>query len=198
MKKELLILGITTFLVIDTYNDGLYTYKIKNAKKYFKMATYIFGGLSLFLFLKKYPNKSQNMLYNITEMVKYMPINNNTKDMITPFFDMTKDNIYNKVNNYKNLVGIGNIGNYKNMVDNQNKRLLNSGFTNKRCVSESKKKYVAAQQSWKCKKCNNILPSNYEVNHILDLQFGGSNHISNLEALCRNCHGQITIQHKLQ
>ena len=69
MKKGLLILGITIFLALDTYKDGEYSNKIKGAKKYFKILLYIFGGLSLFLFLKKYPNKSQGMLYNIIEMI---------------------------------------------------------------------------------------------------------------------------------
>ena len=193
MKKGILILAITAFLVFDTYKDGEYSNMLKNSKKYFKMATYLFIGLSLFLFLKKHPNKSKDMLYNITEVAKYMPIDNNTKNIITPFFDMTNDNIYNKINGYKNLVNTK----IHNNNNNNNSKLLNSGFTNKRCVSESKKKYVAAQQEWKCNECKMTLPSNYEVNHIIELQFGGSNHISNLEALCRNCHGQKTIQHKI-
>ena len=42
------------------------------------------------------------------------------------------------------------------------KRMLNSGNTNKRSVSESKKKYVAASQNWKCGKCQKILDATFE------------------------------------
>ena len=67
----------------------------------------------------------------------------------------------------------------------------------KRSVSESKKKYVAAQQGWKCKKCAQTLTASYEVDHKIDLQFGGSNHVNNLRALCRNCHGEKTLHSKI-
>ena len=67
------------------------------------------------------------------------------------------------------------------------------GGTTKRSVSETKKKYVAANQSWSCKDCNQQLEATFEVNHIVPLEDGGSNHINNLEALCRNCHGKKTM-----
>ena len=76
----------------------------------------------------------------------------------------------------------------------QERRMLNSGYTNKRSVSETKKKYVASQQKWQCAKCSSQLDASFEVNHKTPLYLGGSNHVSNLEALCRNCHGQITMQ----
>jgi 5-methylcytosine-specific restriction endonuclease McrA len=64
--------------------------------------------------------------------------------------------------------------------------------TGKRTVSETKKKYVAAQQQWKCHSCGCILPAWFEVDHIQRVEHGGSNHPDNLVALCRNCHGQKT------
>lgn len=62
----------------------------------------------------------------------------------------------------------------------------------KRSVSETKKKYVAAQQGWKCGHCNKQLPAWFEVDHKIRLEHGGSNHIDNLVALCRDCHGEKT------
>ena len=71
---------------------------------------------------------------------------------------------------------------------------MHSGLnTTKRSVSETKKKYVASQQNWKCKKCNNQLNATFEVDHVIELNAGGSNHVSNLEALCRECHGKKTM-----
>ena len=66
------------------------------------------------------------------------------------------------------------------------------GTTNKRCVSETKKKYVASNQNWKCGHCNNQLEAWYEIDHKIRLEHGGDNHINNLVALCRNCHGKKT------
>lgn len=62
----------------------------------------------------------------------------------------------------------------------------------KRSVSESKKKFVAAQQSWKCGDCKRQLPSWFEVDHRIRLEHGGSNAVDNLVALCRDCHGKKT------
>jgi len=62
----------------------------------------------------------------------------------------------------------------------------------KRSVSETKKKFVASQQDWKCDSCKQKLSAWFEVDHKLRLGFGGTNHISNLVALCRECHGKKT------
>jgi len=73
------------------------------------------------------------------------------------------------------------------------RRVLNSGKgSSKRSVSETKKKYVAAQQGWKCGDCQRQLPAWFEVDHVIALEHGGSNHVDNLVALCRDCHGKKT------
>ena len=82
----------------------------------------------------------------------------------------------------------------------QMKRMLNSGgnvslggtANNKRSVSETKKKYVASQQAWKCKHCSDMLDATFEVDHVVDLQFGGSNNVTNLVAIRQHCHNQKT------
>jgi hypothetical protein len=63
----------------------------------------------------------------------------------------------------------------------------------KRNVSELNKKIVASRQHWKCLECRELLDFTYEVDHIKPLYKGGSNDLSNLRALCRNCHGRITM-----
>ena len=67
----------------------------------------------------------------------------------------------------------------------------------KRNVSESKKKFIASNQKWKCSHCQNLLDNTYEVDHIVALYKGGSNELNNLEALCRNCHGKKTFMEKM-
>ena len=53
---------------------------------------------------------------------------------------------------------------------------ISGGGTTKRCVSESKKKYVAAKQEWKCGYCSGF-DETFEVDHKVDLQYGGTNHV---------------------
>jgi len=64
-------------------------------------------------------------------------------------------------------------------------------------LNETKKKVVASSQQWSCKKCKQLLDASYEIDHIIPLYKGGNNDLNNLQALCRNCHGQKTINDKL-
>lgn len=65
---------------------------------------------------------------------------------------------------------------------------------NRRAVSYSRKKKVAASQGWTCLVCKSILSHVFEVDHIQPLFLGGSNSESNLQALCRECHGKKTLK----
>ena len=65
------------------------------------------------------------------------------------------------------------------------------------CVSETKKKYVAAKQGWKCNGCGEQLNHTFQVDHKIDLQFGGTNNVENLAALCNNCHAMKTASNNL-
>ena len=67
----------------------------------------------------------------------------------------------------------------------------------KRKVTNGQKKYVAAKQKWRCKKCDDLLNESYEVDHIKPLSKGGTNELKNLAALCRNCHGRKTYKESL-
>ena len=191
MKSGLLIFIITTFLVANTYNDGKYTKMLSFSKKYVQMATYAFVGLSLYLLIKRSPDETKSILSHANTLIRYMPIDKNTTDLLTPLFDFTrmKDDIQCLGNNANHVP-------YHQQTP-QMKRMLNSGKSNTRCVSETKKKYVASQQNWKCADCKNQLPPTFEVDHKIDLQYGGTNHISNLAALCRNCHGNKTMMNNL-
>lgn len=62
----------------------------------------------------------------------------------------------------------------------------------KRRVGAGLKKRVAYRQHYVCSGCKTLLPPTYEVDHIVPLFRGGSNHESNLQALCPNCHREKT------
>jgi 5-methylcytosine-specific restriction endonuclease McrA len=56
------------------------------------------------------------------------------------------------------------------------------------------KRSVASSQQWRCSMCNELLPACYEIDHKQALWAGGTNEESNLQALCRNCHGTKTLK----
>jgi len=184
MKLELLVFSITGFLLFNTYHDGKYTKMLLVARKYLKMATIAFVGLSIYLYVKKKPSESQTLLQHATDIIRYMPVDRGTAGLLKPVIDLT---------------GGAQIEQIRNVVHPpQATRIANSGrTTTKRSVSETKKKYVAAQQNWLCKHCHSQLDASFEVDHVIDLQYGGSNHIDNLVALCRNCHGKKTLLNHL-
>ena len=72
------------------------------------------------------------------------------------------------------------------------------GGVTRRSVSETRKKAVAAGQGWQCAHCGDALEATYEVDHVVELQDGGTNDVGNLAALCRNCHGRKTLNRRLE
>ena len=210
VKTEYIVFIITAVLIINTYYDGQPLKMFQSNQKWIKMATFGFIGLSLFLFLRRNPENSRQLFFHANDIIKYMPISKGTADMITPFFDMTgrppgvppPHDGGAMGGAMSSAMGGSNTGSHSAQpiarpsfggATPAEKRLLNSGKnSSKRSVSETKKKYVAAQQGWKCGDCQRQLPAWFEVDHVIALEHGGSNHIDNLVALCRDCHGKKT------
>ncbi len=181
MKIGLLIVGVTIFFIADTYYDGKYSQLISGWKKYYKIGMIGFAGLSVWTFIRKHPQESGSTFGILSDLVKHMPIDTAAGNILSPIFDFRK------------------LSHPAPVQTPQMKRMMNSGSnSNKRSVSETKKKYVASQQNWKCMGCNSQLDATFEVDHKTDLQFGGSNHVTNLFAVCRNCHGKKGLLQKIQ
>ncbi|ANS04343.1 hypothetical protein [uncultured Mediterranean phage] len=175
MKLEVITFAITGFLILNTYYDGKYTKILMLGRKYFKMIMYAFIGFSVYLFMKRNPDKSRGLVSHASTLIKYMPIDKKTGALLAPF-----------------LNGV------PQAESPQIKRMLRSGGNGtKRSVSETKKKHVAASQNWRCAVCQAQLMASFEIDHKIALQDGGTNHVNNLEALCRNCHGEKTAKRNL-
>ena len=188
MKIELLFLLAAVFFVVDSVKGNKFTKALLHYKKHLKIAGILFGLFSLYLFVKKNPTESTSMMGHLNGMIRYMPIDKQSKDLLTPLFSSYS----------------------QRPVD---PRLMRSGLpmsqvaggaaggapggATVRSVSGTKKKYVAANQDWKCGSCNQKLDAWFEVDHKTRLADGGSNHIDNLVALCRNCHGKKTLLENL-
>ena len=106
------------------------------------------------------------------------------RDIISPIFDLsTKTKGFMERLNPEPQPGY-----------NYNSGLVEKNYQKpvKRSVSETKKKYIASMQDWKCGQCNKKLSHTFEIDHKIRLEHGGGNDAGNLVALCRECHGEKT------
>jgi hypothetical protein len=199
MRSEILIFGITLFFIANIYHDGKYLELLKSWKKYYQMAFIGFLGLSAYLFIKRNPVQGRNLFVNANNLIKYMPIDKEAGDLLSPLLDLTSNSYFkNEVQTAGATAGMTMLMNNNSNLSGNQKRLLSSGKTStKRSVSETKKKFVASQQNWKCGNCDKQLNAWFEVDHKVRLEYGGSNEVGNLVALCRECHGEKTTRENL-
>ena len=194
MRIELIILIVAGLLIANVYTEGKYLKLAFTWKKYYKMAGIAFGALMLYVLFKKNPFRAQQMIATTNEYIKYLPLDRGTSNMISPILDFTsKQNFGSNEYNFPVVPMPQTIGESRIMRSGQQALTPEAGKkATKRSVSETKKKYVASNQNWKCGECQKQLNAWFEVDHKIRLEYGGSNHIDNLVALCRECHGKKT------
>jgi hypothetical protein len=190
MRLEIFVLGLTAFFIYNAYSDGKYSKMLLSFKKYYKMIFYALLGIGIYYMLKKNPSKGKEMLLYANNYVKYLPIDKNSMDMLSPIIDFTETPDASFMESFNEII--------PNRVGfSSEQKMMKSGGTTKRSVSETKKKYVAANQDWKCGKCQNQLDHTFEIDHKIRLEYGGGNDVNNLIALCRNCHGLKTANENM-
>jgi 5-methylcytosine-specific restriction endonuclease McrA len=201
MRIEIIIFLITAGLMANLYTEGKYVKMALAHKKYYQMAGIAVGGLIVYWLLKKNPVNAGQMILASNEYLKYLPIDKNTSSMISPILDFTsKQNFNLDQHNYPFNNENHPIIPIQSMPNQYERKIMTSGLEGgdkptgktKRSVSETKKKFVAARQGWKCGDCQDQLNAWFEVDHKIRLEYGGSNHVDNLVALCRDCHGKKT------
>ncbi len=57
--------------------------------------------------------------------------------------------------------------------------------TNRAYISPITRRLVASRQRYRCSICKNLLPPDWELDHIRPLWKGGNNGIANMQAVCR-------------
>lgn len=201
MRLELYIILIAGFIIANIYTDGKYTKMLMNGKKYYQMAGVAFGALMIYILFKRNPLRAQQIIGASNDYLRYLPIDSNTSSMISPILNFTSKQQFTDQHQYS-LDGGHHNNPIINMPNNSNmyaeNKIMNSGKkSTKRSVSETKKKFVASRQDWKCGDCQSQLTAWFEVDHKVRLEYGGSNHVDNLVALCRECHGKKTTMENL-
>lgn len=212
MRIELVLFLVAIVIMANIYTDGKIVKSLTRYQKYYKMAGVAIGAIAIYVLFKKHPDRARELVFTSNEYLKYMPVDKNASSILNPILDFTSK--YGggatggaSMNEFGASHPILNLSGGNSRQSYAESRIVNSGLTEsggggavkatKRSVSETKKKYVAAQQGWKCGKCQKQLPAWFEVDHKIRLEHGGSNHIDNLVALCRDCHGEKTAMENL-
>ena len=169
MNPRFIIFLITIAICVNIYYDNVFISNFNKYKKYYKIGLVLISGLGLSVMSKHNPSRSLDTFSSFNNLVNGMQVNHNASDHFLPYLPQTKSQ---RVQNNK------------------------TGKT-KRSVSETKKKYVASSQNWRCKHCQQQLSAWFEVDHIKELEHGGSNDVTNLQALCRECHAKKGSMRKL-
>ena len=61
-------------------------------------------------------------------------------------------------------------------------------------ISKEVRQHVVNKQENACGMCKLVLTPYFEIDHIIGLQFGGTDDEANLMALCRDCHAKKSIK----
>lgn len=198
MRIELWLLFAAAIWIFHIYTDGKYVKTIFKYKKYYQIAGVAIGALFLYFVIKKNPMRTKDILDSTNEYIKYLPMDNNTSRFMQPILDFTakqgRPSIIQSTDTAFPVLPMRNT----QQEQRAERTIQQSGKrATKRSVSETKKKYVAARQNWRCGKCQNQLSAWFEVDHKIRLEHGGGNHVDNLVALCRECHGEKTAMENL-
>ena len=203
MRLEFVVFCLTIFGMVHIYTEGKYLKLALQHKKYLKMAGVALVGLFLFYVLKKLsPNKKREFLQMSNEYLKHLPIDRNASSIISPILDFTSNNYFASGAGAAAAtaggatmlpVGNGRAQRGGSYVASAEIDSGGGGQRVKRSVSETRKKFVASRQGWRCKSCNMMLDFTYEIDHVKSLASGGDNSVDNLVALCVGCHKQKTL-----
>ena len=163
----------------DVLTGGALQRRVLSWKRYGQAAMIALVGLGLLLLVNKPGADNMSMVQTATGIVSALPSNATTQLLSTGLGYMHNS----PVPQAPSLSTMGSPVSQPTRV--------------KRSVSEARKRAVAAAQDWRCASCAEMLEATYEVDHIIELQDGGTNEIENLTALCRNCHGRKTLDQRL-
>ena len=190
MNNKIKVVGFVLFLVGILFINYKFNNIIVRMYNYVqKLPKILIASLSLMAVISPFLLKNNNIFEKLTG---YIPTNN----LLSKYINAGKQNPVDLVSELnKKYQPSKKVDNHEETPRNRNGE---KGKKVKRNVSEQMKKYVAANQEWKCLECKNILDASYEVDHIIPLYKGGDNDSKNLQALCRNCHGSKTIRDKIE
>ena len=202
MRLEIAGLFVFGFLVYNAYKDNQYTKMMQSMYKYHKLVLYAGAAWIGYRMMKTSPDGGRNMLLCANDLVQFLPVDRTALRTVSSVVDWTQGRTSGGPrqgasfleDTYQYPPRAAAAGAWSSFAeggggDSGGMPMMHK---HKRCVSETKKKYVAARQQWTCDACREQLDHTYEIDHRIRLEFGGGNDVGNLVALCRNCHGRKT------
>ena len=184
MRLEFVIFCVTALLIANIYTEGRYLRDLTQYRKYYQMAGVAAVGYMLYFVIRKNPSNTRQIISSTHDFLKYMPVDKNATGFFRPMMKLISGPAGGEL---RMLSG----GAAASAITAETTSSL-ARVATKRSVGETKKKFVAARQGWKCKQCSQQLSAWFEIDHVVRLQNGGSNAIENLVALCRECHAAKT------
>ena len=203
MRLEIVLILATAAIVWNMYTDGKLVKTLFKYTKYYRMAGVVLGALFLYYLIYKNPLRAKEMIIASNEYIKNggIGIDRTTGRWLSPILDFTAGQRsgaqHSGQGTGQRSGGQGQGGQVPRPTSvQQYYQQLQDGQRGqervKRSVSETKKKFVASRQQWKCLECQQSLPGTFQVDHIIPLENHGTNDIQNLRALCPNCHAAKT------
>jgi hypothetical protein len=144
------------------------------------MAGIVLGALTVYYILKYNPAKAKQIICSSDEYLKYMPIDKTQVVLFLLYWISPKQKWGELEGENRTVLGFPTPPRRTTAEVGHKPPRLNG-----RCPKRRKVRGVKAQ--WHCRNCNNILNHTFEIDHIISLNNGGSNHVDNL-ALCPACH----------
>lgn len=169
---EWLILIGTLLFAYNYYHDGKFLRQIMAYKKYYQVGGVILAGLAAIVAMRYDPVRGYNFLNSLNGVMQF-----------TSFIPKLPQQQLQSHNSWASAP--------------QQSTQPNQPIKHKRSVSETKKKFVASSQNWKCDMCGQTLNHTFEVDHQQRLDQSGNNSVENLRALCVSCHRLKTAEENM-
>jgi hypothetical protein len=224
MKLNIWIVLCTIILIYNEYNENKLILFINDNKRTGKIVMYCFISFCILLFINKNPIHGRDMIKYAHNAITFIPKENmrSYNASTTPTHHIPTQHTQNMSYSTASTMPTHELSGETRRINTGDTRRINTGDTHrintgdtrkinigetrmlnsgngssKRCVSETKKKYVAAQQGWRCGECQCTLDAWFEIDHTKRLDNGGDNNVENLVAMCRNCHGKKTAMENM-
>lgn len=185
MSFDFLLFGLTAIVVYNIYVDNQLIDQMMSYHKYYKMAGVLVVSICIYRLWRWAPNKSRSLLAQANSLIQTIPTTRYSSSPPGVSFSGG-----NKSSTTSAAASTASTAAPRPATSTTS--VAASATKTKRVVSETKKKFVAARQGWKCRQCNIQLSHTFEVDHIRRLDAGGTNDADNLVAMCRECHGYKT------
>lgn len=185
MRIELWVILIGGLLCYDYYKNRQYTAFILSYAMYYKVIGIVFVIISVIMYIRAHPHEGLEMLEYSKSFAYKRKVNRSDGRTRMSVLDLTLGEGF--------MSGLNDIKHGpRQIASSSSNEPRITAVPVKRAVSETKKKYIASNQNWKCGKCKDQLDHTFEIDHKVRLEYGGTNDVENLIALCRNCHGKKT------